>query len=141
MRAYHYNPAELDTPEYRQIEAAATELAEVATSDEAFMKGFREIWGNGPFSHVEINVAQQSADDLADYLDKMRIGGGGALLAWQGDVAVLTVNTMMGLDTIEEIDAAYVEIVAREASALIIDVRENGGGAFAILPLVSHLLS
>lgn len=141
MRTYHYNPAELDTPEYRRIEAAVTELADVATSDEEFMQGFRGIWENGPFSHVEINVAQQSADDLANYLDKMRIGGGGALLAWQDDVAVLTVSTMMGLDTIEEIDSAYAEIAERETSALIIDLRENGGGAFAILPLVSHLLT
>ena len=141
MRAYHYNPAELDTPEYRRIEAAVTELADVATSDEEFMQGFRGIWENGPFSHVEINVAQQSADDLANYLDKMRIGGGGALLTWRDDVAVLTVSTMMGLDTIEEIDTAYAEIAERETSALIIDLRENGGGAFAILPLVSHLLT
>jgi len=141
MRAYHYNPAELDTPEYRQIEAAITALAKVATSDDAFMQGFREIWENGPFSHVEINPAQQSASDLADYLDTIRIGGGGALLAWQGDVAVLTVSTMMGLDTIEEIDAAYVEIAERETSALIIDLRENRGGAFAVRPLVSHVLA
>jgi len=141
MRAYHYNPAELDTPEYRRIEAAVAELGEVATSDETFMKGFREIWKNGPFSHVEINVAKQTAEDLADHLDTIRIGGGGASLAWRGDAAVLTVNTMMGLDTIEEIDAAYAEIAERDASALIIDLRENGGGAFAVRPLVSHLLS
>jgi len=141
MRAYHYNPAELETAEYRRIEAAVTELADVATSDEAFMKGFRGGWEDGPFSHVEINVAKQSADNLAEYLDSMRIGGGGALLTWQNDVAVLTVNTMMGLDTIEEIDAAYAEIDGRETSALIIDLRENGGGAFAIRPLVSHLLT
>lgn len=141
MRAHHYNPVELDGPDYRRVEAATAEMAEVATSDEAFIKGFREIWKNGPFSHVQLNVAKQSADDLADYLDTIRIGGGGALLAWQDDVAVLTVNTMMGLDTIEEIDAAYVEIVAKEAKALIIDLRENGGGAFAVRPLVSHLLT
>ncbi len=141
MRTYHYDPSELDTAEYLQIEAAITELADVATSDEVFMNGFREIWKNAPFSHVEINAAQQSADDLADYLDKMLVGGGGALLAWQDDVAVLTVSTMMGLDTIEEIDNAYAEIAERETSALIIDLRENGGGAFAVLPLVSHLLT
>ena len=140
MHAYHYNPAELDTPEYRRIEAAVAELADVATSDEAFIKGFREIWKNAPFSHVELNVARQSADDLANYLDTIRIGGGGALLTWQDDVAVLTVSTMMGLDTIEEIDTAYAEIAERETSALIIDLRENGGGAFAVQPLVSHLL-
>jgi len=141
MHAYHYNPVELDSPQYRQIEAAITALAATATSDEAFMDGFRAIWKNGPFSHVTLNAGHQSADDLADYLDTIRIGGGGALLSWRGDVAVLTVNTMMGLDTIEEIDAAYAEIAARETAALIIDLRENGGGAFAVRPLVSHLLT
>lgn len=141
LRAYHYDPAELDTPAYRRIEAATVELAGNATSDETFVAGFRQIWESGPFSHVEINVARQPAEALADYLDTMRVGGGGALLAWHDDVALLTVNTMMGLDTIEEIDAAYVEIADRGAEALIIDLRQNGGGAFAVRPLVSHLLN
>ncbi|MDH3550488.1 MAG: S41 family peptidase [Gammaproteobacteria bacterium] len=141
MRTYHYNPEELDTPEYLRIEEAISALGRSVTSDEEFTEGFREIWSNGPFSHVTINEAQQSADDLADYLDTMRIGGGGASLGWQGDVAILTVNTMMGLDTIEEIDAAYAAIAERNASGLIIDLRENGGGAFAVRPLVSHLLT
>ena len=141
MRTYHYNPEELDTPEYLRIEEAISALSKSVTSDEEFTEGFRDIWSNGPFSHVTINDAQQSADDLADYLDTMRIGGGGASLGWQGNVAILTVNTMMGLDTIEEIDAAYAAIAEGDASGLIIDLRENGGGAFAVLPLVSHLLA
>ena len=141
MRAYHYDPEELDTPEYLRIEDAIAALGESVTSNEQFIEGFREIWSKGPFSHVTINEAQQSADDLADYLDTLRIGGGGASLGWQGNVAILTVNTMMGLDTIEEIGAAYATIAERDATGLIIDLRENGGGAFAVLPLVSHLLA
>ena len=141
MRAHHYNPDELDMPEYLRIEAAISALGKSTTSDEEFIEGFRQIWANGPFSHVSISAAQQSADDLADYLDTMRIGGGGASLAWHGDIAVLTVTTMMGLDTIEEIDAAYTAIAEGDASGLIIDLRENGGGAFAVRPLVSHLLA
>ena len=141
MRAYHYNPAELEAGDYQRVSSAVMALARVAQSDEQFLHGFREIWQDGPFSHVVLNKARQSADDLADYLDTLRIGGGGAMLSWRGDVAILTVNTMMGLDTIEEIDAAYEAIASKQASALIIDLRENGGGAFAILPLVSHLLS
>ena len=97
MRAYHYDPAELDTPGYKQVEAIVAKLAETATSDETFIEGFREIWKNGPFSHVELSTAQQSADDLAAYLDTLRIGGGGAVLAWQDKTAILTVTTMMGL--------------------------------------------
>lgn len=141
MRAYHYDPAELDTLDYKQVEAKVAKLAETATSDETFIEGFREIWKNGPFSHVELSTAQQSADDLAAYLDTLRIGGGGAVLAWQDKTAILTVNTMMGLDTIEEIDAAYVAIAERDTDILVIDLRENVGGAFAIRPLVAHLLS
>ena len=141
MRTYHYDPDELDTHEYLRIEGAISALGKSATSDEQFTEGFREIWSGGPFSHVTINKAQQSADDLADYLDTLRIGGGGASLRWHDNVAILTVNTMMGLDTIEEIDAAYATIAERDASGLIIDLRENGGGAFAVLPLVSHLLA
>ena len=141
MRTYHYDPAELDTPGYRQIEAAITALSEVVTSDADFVDGFRDIWKNGPFSHVEFRTAQQSADEIAAYLDNLRIGGGGAVLTWKDDVAILTVNTMMGLDTIEEIDAAYVEIANGDADALVIDLRENRGGAFAVRPLVAHLLN
>jgi C-terminal processing protease CtpA/Prc len=141
MRTYHYDPAELDTPGYKGIEAAITKLAEVAASNEAFVEGFSEIWKSGPFSHVEFRAAQQSADDMAAYLDNLRVGGGGAVLTWRGNVAILTVNTMMGLDTIEEIDAAYVSIVNRGADALLIDLRENRGGAFAVRPLVAHLLN
>jgi C-terminal processing protease CtpA/Prc len=110
-------------------------------SDEAFIEGFREIWQDGPFSHVEFSKAQQTAADLASYLDTLRVGGGGAQLSWEGKVAILTVNTMMGLDTIEEIDDAYAEIAKHDTGALIIDLRENTGGAFAVRPLLAHLLS
>lgn len=141
MRAHHYNPDELDEPEYLRIEAAISTLGKSTTSDQEFIEGFRRIWASGPFSHVSISEAQQSADDLADYLDTMRVGGGGASLTWHEDIAVLTVTTMMGLDTIEEIDAAYTAIAEKDASGVIIDLRENGGGAFAVRPLVSHLLA
>lgn len=141
MRMYHYDPEELDTPEYLRIENAISTLGKSVTSDEQFIEGFREIWSDGPFSHVTISDARQSADDLAEYLDTLRIGGGGATLRWQGDVAILTVNTMMGLDTIEEIGVAYAAIAERSASGLVIDLRENSGGAFAVLPLVSHLVN
>lgn len=139
MQAYHYNPVELDGAPYQEIVAQVAALAQTVGTDEDFVSGFREIWKTGPFSHVQLNVAEQTAEDLTAYLDNLRIGGGGAVLSWRDDVAVLTVNTMMGLDTIEEIDAAYAAIAEKGAGKLIIDLRENGGGAFAIRPLVNHL--
>ena len=141
MRAHHYDPAELDMPAYQTIEAAVTTAGASATSDEVFVERFRAAWHGAPFSHVALRPAQQSADELAAYLDSMRIGGGGAVLTWMDDVAILTVNTMMGLDTIEEIDAAYDVIAEKRAAALVIDLRNNGGGAFAVRPLAAHWLT
>jgi len=141
MRAHHYDPVELDGPEYRRMEEALVSLGASVQSDDAFLDGFREMWQDGPFSHVSLNRAQGTADEMAAFFDSMEIGGGGAVLSWRNDDAILTVNTMMGLDTIEEIDAAYAALVERNARSLIIDLRENGGGAFAVRPLVGHLIS
>ena len=140
IRAHHYDPAELETLAYLAIEQAIADLAEAVDSDDAFLSGFSEIWKDGPFSHVALNRAQGTADDLAAYLDSMEVGGGGAVLSWQDNVAVLTVNTMMGTDTIEEIGAAYQVIAERGADVLVIDLRMNEGGAFAVRPLVGHLM-
>ena len=140
MHAYHYNPAELESPAYLAVEQAVLELARTATTHEEFKTGFDAIWDDGPFSHVDLRLEDRDAEAITDWIDTLRIGGGGAALSWNGDIAVLTVNTMMGLDTIEEIEAAYDEIATHETSALIIDLRANRGGMFAFKPLVEHVL-
>ena len=48
---------------------------------------------------------------------------------------------MMGVDTIQQIDAAFDEIVRRPARAVIVDLRANEGGAFAGVSLVGHLIA
>ena len=140
MHAHHYDPAELEGEAYGVVEQAISDLATTATTDEEFLSGFRTIWQTGPFSHVTLQQSEQTVAQMGAYFDSMRIGGGGALLTWQDDIAVLTVNTMMGLDTIEEIDAAFEEIARHDTSALIVDLRANGGGAFAVRPLVAHII-
>ncbi|WP_291845261.1 S41 family peptidase [Maricaulis sp.] len=141
MRDHHYNPEELEAPAYRAIEAAMQALGAEATNRSDFLTGFQAIWTDAPFSHVTLSEAQGTADQMAAYVDTLRIGGGGATLSWRGETAILAVTTMMGQDTIEEINAAYAEIAANGADALVIDLRENGGGAFAVLPLVRHVLT
>mgnify|MGYP001824876025 FL=1 len=46
----------------------------------------------------------------------------------------------MGADTIEQIEAAYDRIAESDVDSLIIDLRGNGGGAFAVKPLVEHVI-
>ena len=140
FEAYHYDPDELLSAEYQRIDARMHQLAAASDSSEAFVAGFTALWSDGPFSHVRLSQSAQTAEEMAAYLDSLAIGGGGAVLGWQDDIAILTVNTMMGTDTIAEIEAAYRAISERGAASLIIDLRNNDGGAFAVKPLVEHVL-
>lgn len=141
MRQRLYDPSWVSDARYAQIEAQVTGLAAQVQTREAFVSGFNKLWRDGPFSHVQLSVARGNAEQLAAHLDQLRVGGGGAVLSWDGDVAVLTVNTMMGLDTIEQVDAAFGEIARRSPRALVLDLRANQGGAFVSRALVSHLIA
>jgi len=140
IRANHYHPTELDSDRYRQIERDVIALGEQATSADEFIDGFKAIWRKGPFSHVGLQKAQEPAAERIAKLDTLIVGPDAVKLAWQGATAILTVATMNGADTIEAIDTAYGEIAARKAEKLIIDLRGNSGGAFAVVPLVGHLI-
>lgn len=129
------------TAEYRRIEQKVMELSEQCADLASFVSGFNALWGSGPFSHVRLNEARMSAEQTANYLDTMNVPRPGAVLSWKDDVAVLTVYTMMGQNTIAQIGEAYTVVKERKARALIIDLRKNDGGAFAVRPLVGHLLS
>jgi len=140
IRANHYRPAELDSEAYLQIEAEVLELGEKSKSAGEFLNSFNALWRKGPFSHVVLRKAEEPAAVRIARIDTEDAGNGAVKLAWHRSAAILTVNTMNGADTIKAIDAAYDEIVARKAEKLIIDLRRNGGGAFAVVPLVGHLI-
>ncbi len=141
MNNYHYNPNELSSDEYLLLEKKADSLARFVQSQDEFIEKFNRIWQDGPFSHVLLSKAQRPATQMADFIDSLRVGPEGANLKWMDKTAVLTINTMTGIDTFEFIFGAYEEISEKEATALIIDVRNNTGGTFAILPLVGHVLT
>lgn len=141
IRANHYRPAELETDAYRRIESDVLALGQSATSADEFIKGFNSLWRGGPFSHVALRLAEEPAADRIGRSDTAPAGEGAVRLDWSGTAAILTVNTMSGPDTIQKIEAAYDEIAARGAAKLIIDLRGNTGGAFAVVPLVGHLVS
>ena len=140
IRTNHYRRSELDSVTYRQIEQDVISLGERAASADEFVTGFNAIWRKGPFSHVGLKRASEPASERMARLDMLIVGSDAVTLAWRGRTAILTVNTMNGTDTIEAIDAAYGEIVVREAEKLIVDLRRNDGGAFAVVPLIGHLI-
>jgi carboxyl-terminal processing protease len=140
IRANHYHPAELESDTYRQIENEVVALGAKAASADEFLSGFKALWRKGPFSHVGLQPAQEPAAQRIERLDTLVVGPDAVTLTWQNSTAILTVSTMNGADTIKAIDAAYREIVAGKARKLIIDLRRNDGGAFAVVPLVGHLI-
>lgn len=135
-----YKPAELDTQGWKTFRAEAEELAAKAKDDFDFLTGIRKAWKNDPFSHFQMQRSAVPVEAMIASFDAMRTGRDSARLAFDGDVAILTVDTMMGQDTIEQIDAAYATIATRGAKALVIDLRQNDGGAFAVRPLVQHVI-
>tara|TARA_R110002073_G_scaffold306012_5_gene475189 strand:+ start:32070 stop:33152 length:1083 start_codon:yes stop_codon:yes gene_type:complete len=141
MSKYQYNPNELTTNKYLGLEKKVRGLAKTAQTKQEFVKGFNQFWKEGPFSHVALSLSKANANQMAEYLDKMRVGDQGASLKWIEKTAILTVNTMMGIDTKERIFEAYREISKNKAESLIIDLRNNKGGTFAGIPLLGHVLT
>ncbi len=141
MSEYHYNPAELSTDKYIELEEKIRELAGTAETKEEFIKGFNTLWQDGPFSHVRLAMAERPAGEMADFIDSLRVGDHTVSLEWVENTAVLTLTTMTGVDTKEGVFKAYQDIAANKPHSLIIDLRNNTGGTFAGVPLVGHVLT
>lgn len=140
MRRELFDPGLLDSPAYAPLRAELQALIAGGVQRKPFVKAFNAAWQKGPSSHVRLQPAPASAAVMAERFDQMDAGPEAVQLSWRGDTAVLAVNTFMGRDTGPAISAAYREMATRSARALIIDLRRNEGGAFAVIPLVGHLL-
>ena len=135
-----YSDVALDSPGFQRMQLALQELGATAENQRAFISGFNALWADGPFSHVRLTQAEQPAEQIAAFLDNMSVGEQAVQLRWEDQIAILTINTMMGVDTIDAIVSAYQSIAQRQTDALIIDLRQNEGGAFAVKPLISHVI-
>ena len=141
LSRYVYNPKELTTDEYLSIEKKVRGLAKTAQTKEEFIKAFNDLWKDGPFSHVTLGISKRNADEMAEFIDSLRVGKQSVSLQWVDKTAILTVTTMTGVDTKERVFEAYLEIAGNEAKSLIIDLRNNTGGTFAGVPIIGHVLT
>ena len=86
-------------------------------------------------------MADRPAREMAEFIDSLHIGDHGVSLEFAEETAILTVTTMTGVDTKEQVYEAYKDIASNNAKSLIIDLRNNTGGTFAGIPLVGHVLT
>ena len=135
-----FSPDDLNSDSYRDFRAALGGIAAAATDDLDILFGFHIAWKNDPFSHFQLRRSEQSAEEMFAFFDSYRVGFEAATVEIDDGTATLTVRTMMGADTIEQIEAAYDTIAEAGADRLIIDLRQNSGGAFAVKPLVEHVI-
>lgn len=117
------------------------DIAALAVDENSFEREFKTAAALLPFSHVELKRSPVELAQLLTGLDQMRVGPKAVQFSISDGIATLRVRTMMGLDTIDAIEAAYAGIAQQEPRALIVDLRGNSGGAFAIIPLIEHLIS
>ena len=136
-----FNPDLLNHPSYKKFRKQFEPIVKQAWDDLDILFGFRFAWNHQPFSHFEIRRFPAPAEAIISSFDNYNVGYQAAHVSFEEDIAVLRVDTMMGNDTIQQIQEAYQEIKAKEPKALIIDLRGNGGGAFAVKPLVEHIIS
>ena len=140
MAARIFSPERLQSQAYREFRKTVGEVAQLATDDLDMLLGFHMAWQDPPFSHFSFKRSHQSAEQMFAYFDSYRVGFEAATVEFIEDVAILTVRTMMGVDTIEQIEAAFAQIALEGPSALVIDLRGNSGGAFAVKPLIEHVI-
>ncbi len=135
-----FSPDQLSSPNYRMFRDTVGKIAGRATDDLDLLLGFHMAWHDPPFSHFSFKRSQQTAEQMFAFFDEYRVGFEAATVEISNDVAILTVRTMMGMDTIEQIEAAFEQIAAEEPAVLVIDLRGNSGGAFAVKPLLEHVI-
>lgn len=136
-----FNPRLMQAPAVVKHLSRLEAVAALARDDLDLCLAGRWAWDGRPaVSHLELRRSDASAADLAARFETMTAGGRGVELRFEDEVAILRVSTMMGSDTFRQIETAWRTLVERRARHVIIDLRRNPGGAFAIQPLVEPLL-
>jgi hypothetical protein len=135
-----FDPKTLKEEAFGKFRQRLQNIAKRAQNDFDMTLGFHFAWYNEPFSHFQLRRSLKTSQEMFESFDGMLVGYEAARVRFEDDLAILRVDTMMGQDTIEQIKTAYDEIGVRGSKRLIIDLRGNGGGAFAVKPLVEHII-
>lgn len=137
---HFFDPAWMTSHQAHSVFSELMEIAEAAPDPERFCRDFTQMFRRMGLSHVSLSVQHRSAAELGQHFDTMQVGPEAVALSWDQRVACLSVRTFMGQDTGLRITAAFEKIASKGAQGLIIDLRDNPGGAFAMRHLVGHCI-
>ncbi len=130
-----YDPALLKSDEWSDFKSAMKKIAGFTGDDAAWVMGFFYFARALPFSHFYLLPAGDGPE--AEHSDSK---GNVALKMLQSSVALLTIRSFGG--TSLEMDSIFQVITAGDYKTLIVDMRDNPGGAIdAGMAFAGHLVS
>ncbi|MEP3297070.1 MAG: S41 family peptidase [Pseudoruegeria sp.] len=135
-----FDPTWMASQQARTVFSDLTDIADAAPEPEQFRRDFAQLFRRIGLSHVVLSAQHCSAAELGHHFDSVQVGADAVSLGWDQSLARLSVRTFIGQDTGPHITAAFEEIISNDAKGLIIDLRDNPGGAFAMRHLVGHCI-
>jgi hypothetical protein len=93
-----------------------------------------------PFSHFELKRSAIDVATMSRQFDVMDLPAANVSLEFRDRIGVLTIGRFLGKNTEVLISEAIARASGAQCQGLIVDLRGNSGGAFAIVPLIQGLL-
>ncbi|WP_368186214.1 S41 family peptidase [Aestuariibius sp. HNIBRBA575] len=137
---HFFDPTWMASQQAQTLFSDLTDIADASPEPEQFHRDFAQLFRQIGLSHVVLSAQHRSAAELGHHFDSVQVGVDAVSLGGDQSVARLSVRTFMGQDTGPRITAAFEEIISNDAKGLIIDLRDNPGGAFAMRHLVGHCI-
>ncbi len=142
MNARVYDPAKLETPEWRAFAARLDAVARAARDDYDFLAGVSFAWSGEPFSHFRLWRPMMSTEDLyAQFIAQAAQAPVARYETHDADIGVITIDHFVGTTVTEQVNAAFAAARENGDRALIVDLRQNSGGEFAALKVVENLIA
>lgn len=142
MHARLYDPSRLETRQWRAFEDKLTRLADLAEDDLTFFSGVYLAWDNAVFSHFRLwRPMISNADMFAAFETSAAEAPAARYETLEDGIGLITLDHFVGERVTAQVNAAFDAAAAAGVNKLVIDMRENGGGAFAALEVVDRLVA
>jgi carboxyl-terminal processing protease len=136
-----YDPRLTETPVFTTFLTSFGDCANTAQDDAGLIVCFDQSWDGSLFSHYEVLRPLNSMDGLLEEADAAAEDRPVARYEEiEPGVALVTIDSFFGIAIEEQIDTAMTAAIHSDAQTLIVDLRENGGGTIAALPVASRIL-
>jgi carboxyl-terminal processing protease len=136
-----YDPRLMQTPAFTAFQTGFSHCAETAIDDAGLVICFDNYWDDTLFSHFEILRPLDTMDGLLAEADAEAEDRPVARYEEiETGIALVSIDSFFGIAIEEQIDAAMTAAIQSGAHSLIIDLRENGGGTSAAIPVAARII-